>query len=143
MLLGRPTARATQLHARALRLTGGRLRRSWMLAAGQPVIALTTTGRRTHAPRTTTVAALVHGGTVATVGMNLGLPHDPAWTLNLAAHPLAWAEAGGRRFAVRARLAAGEERRALWQRWLEVQPSATVFAELAGRDIPVFVLDPA
>jgi F420H(2)-dependent quinone reductase len=136
------TSWVTRLHARLLRLAGGRLRRSWLFAAGQPVMALSTVGRRSGELRTTAVAALVHEGKLATVGMNLGGARDPAWSLNLGADPDAWVELGGERFAMRARRAEGEEREALWRRWLELQPSAATLAELAGRQVPVFVLEP-
>jgi deazaflavin-dependent oxidoreductase (nitroreductase family) len=136
------TSRVTRLHARLLRLSGGRLRRSWLFAAGQPVMALTTIGRRSGAVRTTAVAALVHEGNLATVGMNLGGTRNPAWSLNLSAEPDAWVELGGRRFAVRARRAEGGEWAELWEHWLELQPSAATLALLAGRRIPIFVLEP-
>lgn len=136
------TSWVTRLHARLLRLAGGRLRRSWLFAAGQPVMALTTVGRRSGELRTTAVAALVHQGRLVTVGMNLGGDRNPAWSLNLSADPNAWVELGGERFAVRARRAEGEERDALWRRWLELQPSAATLAELAGRQVPIFVLEP-
>jgi deazaflavin-dependent oxidoreductase (nitroreductase family) len=136
------TSRVTRLHARLLRLSGGRLRRSWLFAAGQPVIALSTVGRRSGTVRTTTVTALVHEGDLATVGMNLGASRDPAWALNLLAHPEAEIEVRGRRFPVSARLASGAQRDALWARWLELQPSAQTLARQTGREVPIFVLEP-
>src|SRR5207245_2505694 len=81
------TPRATRLHARILRLSRGRLRRSWLFAAGQPVIALTTTGRRSGRSRTTAVAAFTANGRLAIAGMNLGLERNPGWTYNLLADP--------------------------------------------------------
>jgi deazaflavin-dependent oxidoreductase (nitroreductase family) len=105
-------------------------------------MALTTVGRRSGAARTTAVAAFVHNGKLATVGMNLGGTRNPAWSLNLGANPDAWVELGGRRFAVRAQRAEGEEWTQLWQRWLELQPSAATLAQIAGRQVPIFVLEP-
>jgi deazaflavin-dependent oxidoreductase (nitroreductase family) len=135
------TTRITRLHARLLRLSRGRLRRSWLFAAGQPVLALTTTGRRSGQDRTTAVAALTYQGQLATVGMNLGSERNPSWSYNLQANPDASIEVKGQTIAVRARLATGDEWEALWNRWLEVQPSAAAFADLAGRKIPIFVLE--
>lgn len=153
-VVGRPIARAarapitirflstrlTKLHARLLRLSGGRLRRSWVFAGGQPVLALTTTGRRTGQPRTTAVACFVHGEDLVLAGMNLGVQRPPAWALNLQTTPNATVEVGGQRLPVHARHAGGEEARVLWQRWVELQPSASAFREIAGREIPLFVL---
>jgi deazaflavin-dependent oxidoreductase (nitroreductase family) len=136
------TTRVTRFHARLLRIMRGRVRRSWLFAAGQPVIALTTTGRRSGVQQTTTVAALCYQGKLATVAMNLGMERDPAWTYNLDANPEALITIGGKTIEVRARRTVGDERAQLWNQWLHVQPSAQPFAELARRQIPIFVLEP-
>jgi deazaflavin-dependent oxidoreductase (nitroreductase family) len=135
----------TRLHARLLRLSRGRLRRSWVFAGGQPVISLTTTGRRSGEPRSTAVACFVSRDDLVIAGMNLGRARQPAWALNLQADPRAEIDIGGRTVRVMARLARGEERERLWRRWLELQPSADAFREISGREIPLFVLsdDPA
>jgi deazaflavin-dependent oxidoreductase (nitroreductase family) len=117
------------------------MRRSWLFAAGQPVMALTTIGRRSGTRQTTSVAALTVQGQLATVAMNLGLARNPSWSHNLEANPEAWITVRGRTIAVRARRAAGDEWTRLWRRWLEVQPSAATFADLAEREIPIFVLE--
>jgi deazaflavin-dependent oxidoreductase (nitroreductase family) len=132
--------RVTPLHAWLLRRTGGRLRRSWLFAAGQPVLSLTTIGRRSGEPRSTAVTCFTDGDELALAGMNLGVARNPAWALNLEATPEATIELGGETIAVTARRARGEEAATIWRRWIEVQPSARAFQELAGRDIPLFVL---
>src|SRR2546421_1818427 len=76
------STRVTRFHALLLRLTRGRLRRSWLFAAGQPVLALTTVGRRSGLPRSTAVACFTDGDDLVVAGMNLGLPRHPAWALN-------------------------------------------------------------
>jgi deazaflavin-dependent oxidoreductase (nitroreductase family) len=134
------TTRVTRFHAWLLPRSNGRMRRSWVFAAGQPVLALTTTGRRSGAPRTTAVACFTHGDDLALAGMNLGIERPPGWALNLDSNPEATIDLAGHRIPVKARRAHGEEAEGLWRRWLELQPSAAVFRELAGRDIPVFVL---
>jgi deazaflavin-dependent oxidoreductase (nitroreductase family) len=134
------TIRVTRLHAWLLRLTGGRMRRSWLFAAGQPVLSLTTTGRRSGQPRSTTVACFRYGDTLALAAMALGSSRDPAWALNLEANPDARIDLAGQCISVTARRAVGDEADLLWQQWLQVQPSAKAFRELAGRDIPLFVL---
>jgi len=134
------TTRITRLHARLLRISGGRLRRSWLFAAGQPVLVLTTVGRRSGQQRTTAVACFVHEGELVIAGMNLGVARPPAWALNLQATPEATIEVGGETIPVRARQAHGDEAEALWRRWADLQPSATALRDLAGREIPLFVL---
>ena len=56
------------------------------------------------------------------------------------ADPRARITVRGKTIDVMARRATGAERSRLWQRWLELQPSAEAFRELAGREIPIFVL---
>jgi deazaflavin-dependent oxidoreductase (nitroreductase family) len=143
-LLGAPNPKVAtavgRVHARLLRASGGRLRRSWLFAAGQPVAALTTVGRRTGQPRTTPVACFVDGDDLAVAAMNLGAPRDPAWALNLTAEPRAQLTVAGRTIEVVARRVSGEEHARLWRRWVEVQPSSEPLRRRAGREIPIFVL---
>lgn len=140
ILLRALSTRMTRFHGWLLRRSGGRLRRSWLFAAGQPVLALTTTGRKSGLPRTTAVACFRDGPDLVLAGMNLGVPRDPSWALNLEANPAATIEIGGAAIPVLSRGAEGEEASRLWRRWLELQPSAGAYRELAGREIPLFVL---
>jgi deazaflavin-dependent oxidoreductase (nitroreductase family) len=134
------SSRVTRLHGWLLRRARGRLRRSWLFAAGQPVLALTTIGRRSGQPRTTAVACFVEGDELVLAGMNLGRARHPAWALNLEATPQARVAVAGATAEVTARRAVGAERDRLWRRWLDLQPSAGAFRELAGREILLFVL---
>jgi deazaflavin-dependent oxidoreductase (nitroreductase family) len=136
-----PTRAVTRLHARILRLSGGRMRRSWLFAAGQPVMVLTTVGRHSGARRETPVTGFAHEGKLASAGMNLGSELTPGWAHNLMANPAAWVVLRGRTIPVTARLAEGAEREQLWKRWLELQPSSEALARLAGREIPLFVFE--
>lgn len=137
----RPAATGVgRIHARMLRRSDGRVRRSWLFAAGQPVLSLTTVGRRSGQPRTTAVACFRDGDDLALAGMNLGSERTPAWALNLEADPQATIVLGGETIPVTARRARGDEAERLWQRWLEVQPSARALREVSGREIPLFVL---
>jgi deazaflavin-dependent oxidoreductase (nitroreductase family) len=131
-----------RLHAALLRHSRGRIRRSRLLAGGQPVLALTTTGRRSGAQRSTTVAYLRHGAAYAVSALNLGSDRDPAWCLNLRSNPRAWIHVDGERKAVHAREATGEEADALWRAVIKRLPTTASFRELAQRDVPIFVLDP-
>ena len=75
-----------RIQAAIVRRSGGRYRRSRLLAAGQPVMVLTTTGRRSGEVRRTMVAYLRHGDAYASAALNLGSGRDPAWALNLKAN---------------------------------------------------------
>lgn len=131
-----------RLHSALLRLSRGRIRRSRLLAGGQPVLALTTTGRRSGAQRTTTVAYLRHGDAYAVTALNLGSDRDPAWCLNLRANPQAWITVDGQRKGVRAREASPDDAEPLWRALIQRLPTTAHFRELAQRDIPIFVLEP-
>jgi F420H(2)-dependent quinone reductase len=131
-----------RLHAVILRRSGGRIRRSRILAGGQPVLALTTTGRRSGMPRTTVVAYLRHADAYAVAALNLGSDRDPAWCLNLRSNPHASITVNGERKAVLARQASGPEAEALWRGFIERLPATANSRALAQRAVPVFVLDP-
>src|SRR6266550_4277163 len=105
-----------RLHSLLLRASRGRIRRSRLLAGGQPVLALTTTGRRSGARRTTTVAYLRHGAGYAVTALNLGSDRDPAWCLNLRSEPRAVVRVDGDSKPVHAREPSGEEADALWRK---------------------------
>jgi deazaflavin-dependent oxidoreductase (nitroreductase family) len=129
-------------HAFVIRQSRGRIRRSIFLAGEQPVLVITTTGRRSGRQRTTTVAYVKHGNGYAVEGLNLGSDHDPAWCLNLRVDPHAWVEVEGHRVAMLAREASGEEAELLWTRFFEQQGLLRHFRRIAGRDVPMFVLRP-
>jgi hypothetical protein len=57
------------------------------LLAGLPVLDITTTGRRSGAPRRTHLIAVPYADTLALLGTNFGQRSTPAWVLNLEADP--------------------------------------------------------
>jgi deazaflavin-dependent oxidoreductase (nitroreductase family) len=117
------------------------VRRSRLLAGGQPVLALTTTGRRSGIARSTTVAYIRHGDAYAVAALNLGSDRDPAWCLNLRADPRAWIYVDGERNAVEARQAEGREAEQLWRALIDRLPMTAKFRELARRPVPMLVLE--
>ena len=130
------------MQAFVLRRSGGRLRRSVLLAGGQPILALTTTGRRSGRRRSTTLAYVRHGDSYAVGALNLGSDRDPAWSLNLRADPRAWVYVAGAQLAVAAREASGEEADLLWGRFIEQLPQVRHTRDIARRRVPLWVLDP-
>lgn len=144
-LLTRPSAlttRFTRAHAAILRASRGRIKRSLLLAGGQPVLSLTTTGCKSGQPRSTIVAYLEDGDALAVFGMNLGNERAPAWSLNLAADPRATVDVNGRRLEVSGTRVTGEEARRLWRAYTDRLPASKTFAAIAGREIPIWVLRP-
>src|SRR3954468_7552206 len=117
------SVRWTRLHVRLLRLTKGRLKLGFFCGGDMPVLALTTTGRKSGEERTSVAAYLRHGEAFAVVASNAGSNRAPAWWLNLQAAPKAKTDAGGARLAVRARVAEGDEREQLWRRFVDANES--------------------
>jgi deazaflavin-dependent oxidoreductase (nitroreductase family) len=134
--------RFTRAHAWILRASRGRVRRSAVLGGGQPVLSLTTTGSRSGRVRSTVVAYMQLGEAYVVTAANLGSERDPAWLGNLTSDPQAEVVLDGRRQAVVARRATGEEAQRLWRLWIDRLPAAETFRQIAGREIPVVVLEP-
>jgi len=107
-----------------------------------PVLSITTTGRRSGQRHSTVVAYMRDEHRLVVTAANLGHERPPAWFLNLMALPNAEVELEGRRLPVTARRAKGHEAAELWRRWLELLPAADAFRAIAGREIPVVVLEP-
>jgi F420H(2)-dependent quinone reductase len=131
-----------RIQAALLRRSGGRWRRARILAGGQPVLALTTTGRRSGKRRSTTVAYLRHGDAYAVGALNLGSDNHPAWCLNLRADPRGEIHVDGKTFPVRAREATGEEAERLWAAFVERLPATANTRRIARREVPMLVLEP-
>ncbi|HEX5499129.1 MAG TPA: nitroreductase/quinone reductase family protein, partial [Thermomicrobiales bacterium] len=75
-----------------------------------------------------------------------GEPTNPDWYHNLLANPEATIEVGGETFPVRATIAAGAERRRLFDQQAAQMPFFADYERNTPREIPVIVLtrrDPA
>ena len=138
----RVQSKVGSLHAILVRRSRGMIRRSRLLAGGQPVLALTTTGRQSGELRRTVVAYVEHGDGYAVGALNLGSDRDPAWCLNLRANPRATVTVAGKTTAVRAREAKGPEAEELWQRFERQLPQTRNTRRVARREVPVLVLEP-
>ncbi len=107
-----------------------------------PTLVLVSVGRKTGLERR---QPLVHQPVAdgwAVVGSNWGQEHHPAWTNNLLANPEAQVEIGGRTVPVRARLAEGAERDAIYGRFEKLSPNYREYKDWSGgREIRVFVLE--
>jgi hypothetical protein len=74
--------------------------------------------------------------------MNGWADGEPAWWLNLQAHPDAKVDLVDGPRPVRARAAAGDERLRLWARWREFDAKLDAFAALRSSETAVVVLEP-
>jgi deazaflavin-dependent oxidoreductase (nitroreductase family) len=143
-LLSRPrrvATTATRLHARVLRATRGRVVDRNLIAPRQRVLALTTTGRRSGASRSTALGYVNDGDNVVVVASNAGLDRTPAWWLNLQQDPSAEIDLRGERRPVTARRASAEEQERVWPRVLEQFRGFEAYDRYTEREVPLVVLE--
>ena len=67
---------------------------------------------------------------------------EPAWWLNLQAHPDAEVRLADGSRLVRARAAAGDERSRLWARWREIDKNLDAYAALRSTETAVVIFEP-
>jgi F420H(2)-dependent quinone reductase len=134
---------AWHVHRWIIRATGDR-KGLWAPRPGKwGALRLTTTGRRSGQPRRVIVGYIEDGTNLISMAMNGWGAAEPAWWLNLQAHPEAVVElAGGIRREVLGRAAVGPERDQLWQRWRELDERLDGFAALRAHETAVVVLEP-
>jgi deazaflavin-dependent oxidoreductase (nitroreductase family) len=83
------------------------------------------------------------GPNLVSMAMNGWGPAEPAWWLNLQAHPEAIVElADGIRREVLGRAAVGEDRQRLWERWREMNQNLEEYAARRPRETAVVILEP-
>ena len=128
-------------HVRVYRLTGGSVGGT---IVGQPVVLLTTTGRKTGKARTVPLGSFEDGGDRIVVASAAGSPTHPAWFNNLTANPEVTVQLGPRTYAARAEAISGEERARLWKMIIAKAPVFADYQKKAtGREIPVVRLKEA
>jgi deazaflavin-dependent oxidoreductase (nitroreductase family) len=129
-------------HRALLRATGGRVG-LWRPRPGRwGALWLTTAGRRSGRPRQVVVGYFEDGPNLVTMAMNGWGPSEPAWWLNLQAHPDAIAQTRDGVRQVHARSAQGEERDRLWARWAEIDKNLDGYAARRPTETAVVVLEP-
>ena len=102
---------------------------------------ITTTKRSTGKPRRNPLFYLDDGPNLVVVASNAGAARDPGWWRNLQVDPRAMVDLTGKRFAVLARRATGEESERMWPRFIAANPDFASYRELANRDVPLIVLE--
>ena len=133
---------AWHAHRRIYKLTGGRLGLWRPKPDGWGALRLTTIGRRTGKEHQVMVGYFEDGPNLVTMAMNGWGEGEPAWWLNLQAHPEVRADVADGPRVVRARAAQGEERDRLWARWQEIDKNLDAYAERRSEETAVVVLEP-
>lgn len=106
------------------------------------MLALRTVGRRTGAERVAILGYFEDGPNLVTMAMNGWGEAEPAWWLNLQAHPDATVELVDGSRAVHAHAAVGNERTRLWARQAEYDKDLDQYAALRTHETAVVVFEP-
>lgn len=130
------------VHRALLRLSGGRLFLWRPKKKGWGAMRVTTTGRRTGRERQVVVGYFHDGDNLVVLAMNGWGEGEPAWWLNLQAHPDAKVELRDGPRLVTARAAEGEERERLWARWAEIDENLDAYAARRSTETAVVVFEP-
>lgn len=122
------------------RITRRSLKRA--TANEEGMLALRTVGRRTGAERTAILGYFEDGPNLVTMAMNGWGEADPAWWLNLQAHPDAVVDLVDAQRDVHARAAVGDERSRLWARWAQYNKGLDQYAALRSHETAVVIFEP-
>jgi F420H(2)-dependent quinone reductase len=130
------------VHRALYRVTGGRF--GLRKASGERwgMLRLHTVGRRTGEDRWTILGYVEDGPNLVLLAMNGWADGTPAWWLNLKARPDAIVDLVDGSRAVRAHVAAGDERSRLWARWADYGEHLDSYAGRRSQETPVVILEP-
>jgi F420H(2)-dependent quinone reductase len=133
---------AWKVHRLLFQVTGGR-RGLWPATERKwGAMRLTAIGRRSGQERSVILGYFEDGANLVTMAMNGWGAPEPAWWLNLQAHPQATVQlADGARDVV-ARAATGDERARLWERWRGLDKNLDGYARRRPSETAVVVLEP-
>jgi deazaflavin-dependent oxidoreductase (nitroreductase family) len=134
----RPMAKVNTL---VYRLSGGRIAGKW--THGEPIMLLTTIGRKSGEPRTVPLVFMSDGERVIVVGSQAGMSKDPQWMANAAANPDVTVEIGSTKRRMRARRGTAEEKAHYWPKLCAMNSDYADYQSRTTRDIPILILDPA
>ena len=106
------------------------------------MLRLQTVGRRSGEVRTAILGYLEDGPDLVTMAMNGWADPEPAWWLNLQAHPDATVNLPDGSRAVHARAATPDERPRLWAKWAVYDKGLDDYAARRSRETAVVILSP-
>ena len=133
------------LHRRAYAITGGRFGLRAPAVGRWGTLRLHTVGRQSGRERVAILGYIEDGSNILVAAMNGWMDPEPAWWLNLQAHPEATIQLpDGEVRAVTASAAPAGERERLWQRFVELGTSAFTHANAArrARETSIVILAP-
>ena len=133
---------AWRTHRGLFRITRGQ-RGLWPARADRwGAMRVTTIGRRSGLERSVILGYLEDGPNLVTLAMNGWGEGEPAWWLNLQAHPQVRVRLTTETRCVTASAATGQERARLWDRWRALDRHLDDFARRRPTGTAVVVLAP-
>jgi deazaflavin-dependent oxidoreductase (nitroreductase family) len=106
------------------------------------MLRLRTVGRRSGRERVAILGYIEDGPNLVTKAMNGWFDPEPAWWLNLLAHPDATVDLADHSLRVRGRAARTDERTRLWAAWAVYNDDLDAYAARRSRETAVVVLEP-
>ena len=123
-------------------VTRGRIGLRTATADRWGMLRLRTVGRRSGEERSAILGYFEDGPDLVTMAMNGWADPEPAWWLNLQAHPDATVDLPGGSRAVHGRAADKDERPRLWARWAVYDKDLDGYAARRSRETAVVILSP-
>jgi deazaflavin-dependent oxidoreductase (nitroreductase family) len=123
-------------------VTGGRLGLRTETPDHPGMMCLRTVGRRSGEARKVILAYFEDGPDLVTMAMNGWGDPEPAWLLNLQAHPDVTVDLPGGSRPVHGRAANPDERPRLWAKWAEYDRDLDSYAAMRSRETSVVILSP-
>ncbi len=130
------------VHRAIYSITGGRRGLRSPTAERWGMLRLRTVGRRTGQERIAILGYIEDGSNLVTKAMNGGADPEPAWWLNLLAHPDATVDLVDGSRTVRGRAADDDERPRLWASWAVYSKKQDAYAAQRSRPTQVVILEP-
>lgn len=109
---------------------------------GRPLLLLHTTGAKSGEPRLNPLMYRAVDGNYAVFASKGGAHTHPDWYYNVVANPEGEIEVGTETIKVRARIAADDERTAIWEPQKRDFPNFAEYEQGTPREIPVVILEP-
>lgn len=120
------------------RENGGKVGGMW---EGATLLLLHNTGAKSGEPRVNPVMYRAVDGDYAVFATKAGAQTHPDWYHNLVASPETEIEVGTETIRVKARVAEGEERAAIWASQASEYPQFAGYQQKTDREIPVVILE--
>jgi F420H(2)-dependent quinone reductase len=132
------------IHRALLRVLGRRRALRPATEKSWGMMRLTTIGRKSGRERSAILGYYEDGPNLVTMAMNGWGEPEPAWWLNLQAHPDTTVDLQDRTLAVRGRAATAEERPRLWEIWgrYDGPDELEAWSSRRPRETAVVILEP-